>query len=299
MEQLLLAYVFVCFSVGLACMGITVVVTHRTHSPVARAFLAFYVALTLLVLASLLLAFVDVVPGSVAPGTRAVLEYLEAIVGSYGVLFTLPLFAHRVFAVPERGRDRIILGTVSLALVVQHVTEYGLGGRWDDRGDLLENLFFSAVLFYTLALGIRRLDAPGVDRPLARRFLVLFALGGPVLLHDLFLIEVTGLRFYPLAYSVFSIVFAWTLYRRAGSAACRTVRPEWNLSKREAEVALLVSRGLSNKEVADELFISLNTVKTHIRAVFDKSGCRSRFALMSAMASKRPDRDQPTNDPSM
>ena len=31
MEQLLLAYVFVCFSVGLACMGITVVVTHRTH----------------------------------------------------------------------------------------------------------------------------------------------------------------------------------------------------------------------------------------------------------------------------
>ena len=90
MERLLLAYVFVCFSVGLVCMGITVVVTHRTRSPVARAFLAFYVALTLLVLASLLLAFLDVVPGTATQETRAVLEYLESIVGFYGVLFTLP-----------------------------------------------------------------------------------------------------------------------------------------------------------------------------------------------------------------
>ena len=121
------------------------------------------------------------------------------------------------------------------------------------------------------------------------RFLVLFALGVPVLLHDLFLIEATGVRFYPLAYCVMSVVFTWTLYRRAGSAGPKAVPSAWNLSAREEEVALLVSQGLSNKEVAAELFISLNTVKTHMRAIFEKSGCRSRFALMSAIASERSD----------
>ena len=37
MDQLLLAYLFVCFSVGLVCMGITMMVVHRTRSRVARA----------------------------------------------------------------------------------------------------------------------------------------------------------------------------------------------------------------------------------------------------------------------
>lgn len=297
MANLLLAYLFVCFSVGLVCIGITVVVVHRTASRVARAFLAFYAALTLLVLASLLLAFVEVLPSPVAPETRAAIEYLESIVGFYGVMFTLPFFAHRVFAVPAGSRDRILLAIVGAAVVAQHWTEYGLGGRWDERGDVLENLLFIAIVAYTLVLAIRRLGAPGVDRPLAVRFLVLFGLCIPALPHDLFLIEVTSLRLYPLLYAALSIVIVWTLYRRAGATIGNAVPAEWNLSDREGEVVSLVLRGLSNKEIAAELYISSNTVKTHLRAVFDKSGCRSRFALMSALASGRQAPGHPVEDP--
>ena len=54
------------------------------------------------------------------------------------------------------------------------------------------------------------------------------------------------------------------------------------MSRREAEVAEQVLRGLSNKEIAARLNISPNTVKTHLRAVFDKSGAHSRFELISA-----------------
>jgi DNA-binding CsgD family transcriptional regulator len=284
MNYSLLAYLFLSFSIGLVCLGVVVAVVHHTRSPVARAFLAFYAFLTVSVLAGLLLSFLDVLPGSVAPETQTVLEYLEAMVGFYGILFTLPLFAHRVFAVPKGRRDGILLAIVGVAFVAQHVTEYGFGGRWDARGDFFENLLFAAVVAYTLALGIRRLGAPGVDRTLAIRLLVCLGLGAPTVLHDLFLMDVTGLRFYPLLYSAFSIVIAWTLYRRAGTAIETSVPPEWNLTDRESEVVSLVLQGLSNKEIAAELFISTNTVKTHLRAVFDKSGCRSRFALMSALA---------------
>jgi len=284
MNYSLLAYLFICFSIGLVCLGLVVAVVHHTRSSVARSFLAFYAFLTISVLAGLLLSFLDVLPGSVASETRTVLEYLESMVGFYGMMFTLPLFAHRVFAVPEGRRDRILLAIVGVAFVAQHVTEYGLGERWDARGDFLENLVFAAVGVYTLVLGIRRLGAPEVDRTLAIRFLALLGLGAPTVLHDLFLVDFTGLRFYPLLYSVFSIVIAWTLYHRAGTPLETTIPPEWNLTERESDVVLLVLQGLSNKEVAAKLFISANTVKTHLRAVFEKSGCRSRFELMSAVA---------------
>jgi two-component system, NarL family, response regulator LiaR len=43
-----------------------------------------------------------------------------------------------------------------------------------------------------------------------------------------------------------------------------------NLSKRELEVLQLMAEGLSNHEIADRLFVSLSTIKTHSRNLFDK-----------------------------
>src|SRR5688572_5485677 len=43
-----------------------------------------------------------------------------------------------------------------------------------------------------------------------------------------------------------------------------------NVSKRELEVLQLMSEGLSNYEIADRLCVSLSTVKTHSRSLFDK-----------------------------
>ena len=49
-----------------------------------------------------------------------------------------------------------------------------------------------------------------------------------------------------------------------------------NLSKRELEVLELMSRGLSNQEISDQLFVSLNTVKTHTSKLFEKMEVRRR-----------------------
>lgn len=42
------------------------------------------------------------------------------------------------------------------------------------------------------------------------------------------------------------------------------------LSKRELEVLQLMANGLSNQQIADRLFVSLNTIKTHSSKVFEK-----------------------------
>jgi DNA-binding CsgD family transcriptional regulator len=51
------------------------------------------------------------------------------------------------------------------------------------------------------------------------------------------------------------------------------------LTEREADVVALVSKGLTNAEVAAELYVSVNTVEYHLRNVFAKLGIRSRREL--------------------
>ena len=55
---------------------------------------------------------------------------------------------------------------------------------------------------------------------------------------------------------------------RAERAATQEAEP--TLSPREGEVLQLVAQGATNKEIADSLFISENTVKTHLRNIMEK-----------------------------
>jgi two-component system, NarL family, response regulator LiaR len=49
-----------------------------------------------------------------------------------------------------------------------------------------------------------------------------------------------------------------------------------DLSAREAEVLELICRGLSNLEIAEQLFVSVNSVKTYVRQVYQKIGVARR-----------------------
>jgi DNA-binding NarL/FixJ family response regulator len=51
------------------------------------------------------------------------------------------------------------------------------------------------------------------------------------------------------------------------------------LSERERQIAALVARGLKNKDIAQELNISENTVKRHLQSIFNKTGAHDRLEL--------------------
>lgn len=65
----------------------------------------------------------------------------------------------------------------------------------------------------------------------------------------------------------------------------RRMQKQFGLTPREAAVGLLLAQGFSNKEIADRLEITLNTVKTHVAAVHAKAEVSSTRKLLVVLRS--------------
>jgi len=59
-----------------------------------------------------------------------------------------------------------------------------------------------------------------------------------------------------------------------------------HLTSKEREVCLLVQKGLSNSEIANEMFISVNTVKSHLKSLFKKMNVNNRTQLCYQLEEK-------------
>ncbi|MDR2785484.1 MAG: helix-turn-helix transcriptional regulator [Treponema sp.] len=59
---------------------------------------------------------------------------------------------------------------------------------------------------------------------------------------------------------------------------------KYNMSAQEIETAVLLLQGFDNKKIADSLFISISTVKFHVRNILRKLGVNNRSAVISEFA---------------
>jgi DNA-binding NarL/FixJ family response regulator len=72
---------------------------------------------------------------------------------------------------------------------------------------------------------------------------------------------------------------------RAARPPAVSDQPPVDLTPREREVLTLIGQGLPNRAIAEQLFISEATVKTHINNLFAKAGIRDRAdAVRRALA---------------
>ena len=65
-----------------------------------------------------------------------------------------------------------------------------------------------------------------------------------------------------------------------GLAPARPADLPDGLTQREVEILSLIAQGLTNGEIAERLFLSNHTIKTHINRIFAKTGSRDRVAAI-------------------
>jgi DNA-binding CsgD family transcriptional regulator len=72
----------------------------------------------------------------------------------------------------------------------------------------------------------------------------------------------------------------------ASTPALSTPTPRDRLSARELEIGLLVAEGLSSRDVAEKLYVSVRTVDNHLQRIYTKLGISSRSELSSALEAR-------------
>jgi len=98
--------------------------------------------------------------------------------------------------------------------------------------------------------------------------------------------------YFKLVYLSFAILAAYLYYfisRRyiltyeQADVASDQILKKYGISDREAEIIDLLIEGLSNQQIAKQLYISPNTVKTHIKNIYAKVGVNNRLQLFSLL----------------
>lgn len=102
--------------------------------------------------------------------------------------------------------------------------------------------------------------------------------------YNMFIRELS-LEFYAIAVAIIFLVlgiwagkhlFARKIAAKQQETIHRLDTNQFGLSSREREVLEMLALGLSNQEIADKLFVSLNTVKTHLSNIYMKLDVKRR-----------------------
>jgi non-specific serine/threonine protein kinase len=76
-----------------------------------------------------------------------------------------------------------------------------------------------------------------------------------------------------------AVEFAYSLIREPSTSSSEPSAGSGRLSVREQEVVSLVAEGLTDGQIAEKLFLSIRTVRSHLDRIRDKTGCRRRADL--------------------
>lgn len=311
MQQLLMVFYVLFFATGFMGGAALLLLDLRLKSRLLRPLLTFQLLFLIGMGLIVVYYYLDGMPGGLEPGVaQTILIILMGInTAVYGIVVVLtrrisPPAARKNWlpVLAQTFAGLVMVKSIANMAVVAgaqsgNAAAAALGGAsaWNLGGHILSALAMAA--FGLTAQGPLTREEPPALRPLVRAYGICALIFAPAGLLE-HAVEIAGLpwltsisldHFFYLAWNLVSMGAAIRLFKPsdAGNPILEAVPPErvqaLGLSARETEMALMIARGLANKEIAAELHISPATVRTHIYNLYQKTGARSRVELLNKL----------------
>ena len=315
MENFLLIFYILFFATGFMGGAALFLLSIRVRSSLLRPLLAFQLLFLIATGLIVLYFYLESLPGSIPPA--AAISLLVTIVGLNAAVWVMVILLIRRMAPSScstRRRGPPAVAEILAWLVIAHsianmalmIAGSGGGGElaspaaldaWRLGGYILSGLAMAA--FGITARGPINKREPAQLRSLMRAYGTIALIFAPTGVVE-YAVENAGIpwlsyisleHFHFLAWNIISMSTAIRLFNpgTTGTAVLDSVPEErvqaLGLSTREAEMAVMIARGLANKEIAAELNISPATVRTHIYNLYQKAEARSRVELLNKLRS--------------
>jgi DNA-binding CsgD family transcriptional regulator len=306
--HLLIFYTVFTLIAGSAAIVTTAIFLRQKRDRFHRRYLVFLLVFTTSVFLYLLISYYRL---NIAPGHDMFLLIWGGvdIVTDAGVIITGILFFHTLYSVTaSKWRDILAVGASVIAILLVlgsllvQIPSAGVFLRinfWLISGMSIYYLLFLYLLFINIS-HLRRVMTFR-DRFFAYGLFAFSLIGFfeslltiPFLQLDSFIEIISTRTFYiaTLPYVLWAVTSTIVMWRTASvpvhnyDEAIERLAVSAGLTVREIEVVKLLFIGHSNQKIADSLFISLQTVKTHVHHIFQKTGSTGRFELISKIQSK-------------
>lgn len=210
------------------------------------------------------------------------------------VIVFLPFFLSWVIAKPWRKMQRLSfypMGLVYFGIgLASQIVESDMFFFWVSVGQTAVFLTMYVFCLVTLWLNLKSIEnKQSRDVCLAINIVSLSLI--PLCFFSLFFPTVKEFSYpvYVLAFSIIMLVYYYSRFTldveegKKHSTLSLESLSSYKITEREFSVIQLICEGLTNKEIASELSISVNTVNNHVANIFDKMGVRSRIDLLKLL----------------
>ena len=209
-----------------------------------------------------------------------------------GVLLIHYLFSKKY----RRYANLVIIPILTICYVMEFLSIIGINLNpiiffQTQEEDFLADIISNLIIIYLLVVSIIKYSSiqKSEYKGLLKNLIISVAVFLPGIIFDVFNTKYFVI-FSPIFYCVISTLllrFILKYYNKnyyISDVDTKDINNEflkkYDITKREKEIILLIIKGYNNKKIADSIFVSINTVKTHIYNIYSKLNINNRYELM-------------------
>jgi|GEM_PF-1301173 len=291
MENLLLLYYFTSLATGIFCLGSLFAIRRSNRNDLIQSFLFCYGFFCLFILVTTLQTYLEILSLN-SNNYISFILFATQFFSMFTSMLILTFLINKIHLVPFADKSNRILSFITFLIwifcILREIKTFAFLSlpflRFID-----DELLHIIIIVYNICIyifykkNIKNLDLYKILRNTF--FIVLLNVPG-FIIDELISSENNRMliftSFFFILISIFSL-HSFFRYHEATQAEQYNItddlKSKIGVSDREIEVAQLLLKGYSYQKIADDLIISISTVRTHVTNIYKKAGIKSRYEL--------------------